>query len=86
MKRVRRIFNRHNAWTGIKALSLFIGVIAVIGGLLGMAATLFGMWVFQLANLGGAAIREIVEPIADTGEIGLGVSLGLITLGVALLR
>ena len=86
MERVRRIFNRHNAWTGIKVLSLFIGVIAVIGGLLGMAATLWGMWVFQMVNLGGTAIKAIVLPIADTGQIGLGVSLGLITIGVALLR
>jgi len=86
MERLKTVLTKRNAWSCIKVLSLVFGGISVIGGLLGMAATLWGMWVFQMVNLGGTAIKAIVLPIADTGQIGLGVSLGLITLGVALLR
>ena len=86
MNRLRKVFNRHNAWIGIKAFSLLFGLVSVIGGLLGMAATMYGMLLFQMANLGGAAVKEIVLPITATGEIGLGVSVGAIVVGLVLLR
>ncbi len=86
MNRLRKVFNRHNAWVGLKVFGLLFGVVSVIVGSLGVAATLFGMLLFQMANLGGTAVKAIVIPIANTGETGLGVSIGVILAGVALLR
>jgi len=86
MNRLRKVFNRHNAWVGLKVFGLLFGVVSVIVGSLGVAVTLFGMLLFQMANLGGTAVKAIVIPIANTGEIGLGVSIGIILAGVVLLR
>jgi len=86
MNRLRKVFNRHNAWVGLKVFGLLFGVVSVIVGSLGVAVTLFGMLLFQMANLGGTAVKAIVIPIADTGETGLGVSIGVILAGVVLLR
>jgi len=86
MNRLRKVFNRHNAWVGLKVFGLLFGVVSVIVGSLGVAVTLFGMLLFQMANLGGTAVKAIVIPIANTGETGLGVSIGIILAGVVLLR
>ena len=86
MNRLRKVFNWRNAWIGLKVFSLMFGLVSVIGGLLGMAATMYGMWLFQMANLGGTAVKAIVIPITNTGLIGLGVSVGAIVVGVVLLR
>jgi len=86
MNRLRKVFNRHNAWVGLKVFGLLFGVVSVIVGSLGVAVTLFGMLLFQMANLGGTAVKAIVIPIANTGETGLGVSIGVILAGVVLLR
>ena len=86
MNMLRKVFNRHNAWVGLKVFGLLFGVVSVIVGSLGVAVPLFGMLLFQMANLGGTAVKAIVIPIANTGETGLGVSIGVIIAGVVLLR
>ena len=52
MNRLRKVFNRHNAWVGLKVFGLLFGVVSVIVGSLGVAVTLFGMLLFQMVNLG----------------------------------
>ena len=86
MSRPRITVTKQTLIKGLKGLEFLLGFLAVPIGLFGLAATTYGMVLFRMANLGGAMVEEVVIPIANTGETGLGVSIGVILSGVVLLR
>jgi len=92
MKRMRALFNVRGLFTRsrllnvLKVLEFTVGLLLMPIGLLALAATTYGMMLFQMANLGGPLVEDIVYPVSSTGMNGLIVSIGGIVLGLLLMR
>ena len=86
MPRPRITVTKQTLIKGLKGLEFLLGFLAVPIGVFGLAATTYGMWLFRMANLGGAMVEEIVIPVANTGMNGIIVSGGVVALGLVLMR
>ena len=84
--RPRIAFTRQMLIKGLKGLEFLIGLVIVHIGLFGLAATTYGMLVFQQMNLGGVMIQNLVDPVSGYGINGIIVAAGIIAVGLLLMR
>ena len=68
----------------LHALVGMLGLSLMLVGAFGIAAVRYGMSLFERVNLGQLDIQPIVVRIADTAEVGLGISIGLVVAGLVL--
>ena len=84
--RPRITFTRQMLIKGLKGLEFLIGLVIVHIGLFGLAATTYGMLVFQQMNLGGVMLQNLVDPVSGYGINGIIVAAGIIAVGLLLMR
>jgi hypothetical protein len=86
MFRVRGLFQRKRILRVLKLVEFTFGLLLTFLGVVALAATTYGMMLFQMVNLAGPLVQDIVKPVTNTGMNGLIVSIGIIVVGLLLMR
>ena len=86
MVRARGLFKRKWILRILKLVEFTFGLLLTSLGVVALAATTYGMMLFQMVNLAGPLVEDIVQPVTNTGMNGLIVSIGIIVVGLLLMR